>query len=94
MYCGENCLALEKGGDSIRALQESKKCKSQYHNKFFFTKFCIYLDYEKASVLCKEYSKMKGVAKAAKPERHLFFRKLAPIIQRTLEKCERENGFM
>jgi hypothetical protein len=30
MYCGENCLTLEKGGDSIRALQESKKCKSEF----------------------------------------------------------------
>ncbi|XP_059480601.1 BRO1 domain-containing protein BROX-like [Neocloeon triangulifer] len=76
MYCGENCLTLEKGGDAVRACQESKKY------------------YDKALTLSKEYSKMKGPAKIAKPEQHLFFRKLLPMIQRALEKCERENGFI
>jgi hypothetical protein len=42
----------------------------------------------------KEYGKTKGPGTQAKPDQHLFFRKLAPIIKRTLEKCERENALM
>lgn len=34
----------------------------------------------------KEYSKAKGPGKGAKPEEHLFFRKLNPLIKRTLGK--------
>ncbi|CAB3384804.1 Hypothetical predicted protein [Cloeon dipterum] len=30
MYCGENCLILEKGGDAIRACQESQKFLDKY----------------------------------------------------------------
>ncbi|XP_035228261.1 BRO1 domain-containing protein BROX-like [Stegodyphus dumicola] len=37
---------------------------------------------------------MKGSGISAKPENHLFFRKLGPVIKQTLEKCERENGFI
>lgn len=50
--------------------------------------------YVAASKLCKEYVNLKGPGISAKPENHLFFRKLGPIIKRTLEKCERENGFI
>ena len=42
----------------------------------------------------KEYSRVKGPGTKAKPEQHAFFRRLAPIVKRTLEKCERENGLM
>ena len=45
--------------------------------------------------LCKEYAKTKGPApKIKNPDNHSFFKRLAPKVQITLEKCERENGFM
>ncbi|XP_071043249.1 BRO1 domain-containing protein BROX-like [Parasteatoda tepidariorum] len=50
--------------------------------------------YESASKLCKEYINIKGPGISAKLDTHLFFRKLGPLIKRTLEKCERENGFI
>lgn len=54
----------------------------------------IVTDYTKAAQLAKEYSSTKGPGSTAKPQDHLFFRKLEPVVQRTLEKCVRENGFM
>ena len=48
----------------------------------------------KASGMATEYAKTKGPGTTARPEKHIFFRRLAPIVQRTLEKCERENGFI
>jgi len=50
--------------------------------------------YEEAEELCRQYAAAKGTGPKAKPERHLFFRKLGPVLDRTLEKCERENGFI
>jgi len=50
--------------------------------------------YEKAAEMAKEYSKIKGPGTQAQPDTHLFFKRLAPILNRTLEKCERENGFI
>lgn len=50
--------------------------------------------YGQAAEFCKEYSKKKGPAPKASPENHPFFRKLAPQLKITLEKCERENGFI
>ncbi|KAG7154059.1 BRO1 domain-containing protein BROX-like [Homarus americanus] len=50
--------------------------------------------YEEAGELCKEYARTKGPGTQAKPETHEFFRRLAPIVARTLEKCERENGMI
>jgi hypothetical protein len=37
---------------------------------------------------------LQGPGTQAKPERHAFFTRLLPILNRTLEKCERENGFI
>ena len=54
----------------------------------------VILDYEKAGTLGKEYGALKGTGTIAKPTENLFFRKLGPIVNRTLEKCVRENGFM
>ncbi|KAK8399365.1 hypothetical protein O3P69_003465 [Scylla paramamosain] len=51
-------------------------------------------EYEEAGQQCKEYSHTKGPGTQAKPEKHQFFRRLAPIVTRTLEKCERENGMI
>jgi hypothetical protein len=50
--------------------------------------------YKSSTELCKEYAKTKGPARKIHPENHSFFKRLAPKIQITLEKCERENGFM
>ncbi|KAF8784782.1 Mitochondrial sodium/calcium exchanger protein like [Argiope bruennichi] len=50
--------------------------------------------YATANKLSKEYVTLKGPGVSAKPDNHLFFRKLGPIIKRILEKCERENGFI
>ncbi|KAK2162932.1 hypothetical protein LSH36_89g03014 [Paralvinella palmiformis] len=50
--------------------------------------------YEKAWKNGKEYTSIKGPGSNAKPHEHLFFRKLGPIVKRTLDKCVRENGFI
>lgn len=52
------------------------------------------VDYSKAGILGKEYAAIKGAGTIAKPVDHLFFRRLGPLVNRTLEKCVRENGFM
>ena len=54
----------------------------------------IISDYEKAGTLGKEYASLKGTGTIANPTEHLFFRKLGPIVNRPLDKCVRENGFM
>lgn len=38
--------------------------------------------YETSIGLLKEYNKMKGPGKSAKPDQHLFFRKLQPLMNR------------
>jgi len=50
--------------------------------------------YLAARELAVEYAKTKGRGTQAKPEKHQFFTRILPIINRTLEKCERENGFI
>ncbi|KAJ9588350.1 hypothetical protein L9F63_018276 [Diploptera punctata] len=50
--------------------------------------------YNKAMELCKEYAKTKGPARKIHPENHSFFKRLAPKVKITLDKCERENGFI
>lgn len=51
--------------------------------------------YADALQLSKDYVQIKGSkGMSAKPDQHLFFRKLGGTIRRTLEKCERENGFI
>ena len=60
----------------------------------YFHEFFSILDYKEALNLAKEYAKVKGPGTQAKPEQHPFFKRLAPIVRRTLEKCERENGLM
>lgn len=48
----------------------------------------------KSKALCQEYGKTHGPAPRVKPDQHAVFKRLAPLVQRTLEKCERENGLM
>ncbi|XP_046400310.1 BRO1 domain-containing protein BROX-like isoform X2 [Ischnura elegans] len=43
---------------------------------------------------CKEYGKIKSPDSKIKPESHLFFRRLASIVELSLNKCERENCFI
>lgn len=50
--------------------------------------------YGKAEALCKDYGQTKGPGTTAKPSGHLFFRKLGTQVKNTLEKCQRENGFI
>ncbi|XP_064623188.1 BRO1 domain-containing protein BROX-like [Lineus longissimus] len=49
---------------------------------------------DKADAAGKEYANAKGPGTTCKPWEHAFFRKLRPDVGRTLEKCERENGFI
>ncbi|XP_052275485.1 BRO1 domain-containing protein BROX-like [Dreissena polymorpha] len=50
--------------------------------------------YDKAAETCKEYASTKGPGTQARPLNHLFFRRLGPVMKRTLDKCERENGLI
>uniref|UniRef100_A0A7N6AS55 BRO1 domain-containing protein BROX n=1 Tax=Anabas testudineus TaxID=64144 RepID=A0A7N6AS55_ANATE len=50
--------------------------------------------YSRAEALCKEYRQTKGPGTTAKPSEQLFFLKLGGVIKNTLEKCQRENGFI
>lgn len=50
--------------------------------------------YSRAEALCKEYRQTKGPGSTAKPSEQLFFLKLGTLIKNTLEKCQRENGFI
>ncbi|XP_076844209.1 BRO1 domain-containing protein BROX [Brachyhypopomus gauderio] len=50
--------------------------------------------YSRAEALCKEYRQTKGPGSTAKPSEQLFFTKLGSLIKNTLEKCQRENGFI
>ncbi|NXE67020.1 BROX protein, partial [Calcarius ornatus] len=72
-----------------QTLLASDKCgeaiRSLQESEKFFTK---------AEALCKEYGETKGPGTTAKPSGHLFFRKLGSLIKNTLEKCQRENGFI
>ena len=95
-YKGESLLAQDQCGEAIRSLQESEACKL-----FFSRKIAVLTDklfftsgYKQAVELSRDYAKTKGPGTQAKPDQHAFFRKLAPVVRRTLEKCERENGFM
>lgn len=50
--------------------------------------------YSEAEKKCTEYASAKGPGTTARPGNHLFFRKFGPVIKRTLEKCDRENGMI
>uniref|UniRef100_A0A914CXJ7 BRO1 domain-containing protein n=1 Tax=Acrobeloides nanus TaxID=290746 RepID=A0A914CXJ7_9BILA len=50
--------------------------------------------YELAEDFCAKYAKATGPGFIAKPEKHLFFRRIQPLLKRHLEKAERENGFI
>uniref|UniRef100_A0A8C9ZAH9 BRO1 domain-containing protein BROX n=1 Tax=Sander lucioperca TaxID=283035 RepID=A0A8C9ZAH9_SANLU len=50
--------------------------------------------YSRAEALCKEYRQTKGPGTTAKPSEQLFFLKLGGLIKNTLDKCQRENGFI
>ncbi|XP_048514104.1 BRO1 domain-containing protein BROX-like isoform X2 [Athalia rosae] len=49
---------------------------------------------KQAKVLCQEYGKTHGPAPRVKPDQHGVFKRLAPLVKITLDKCNRENGFI
>ncbi|XP_076276702.1 BRO1 domain-containing protein BROX [Lasioglossum baleicum] len=49
---------------------------------------------KKANTLCQEYGKTKGPAPTVKPNEHVVFKRLAPTVKLTLDKCNRENGLI
>lgn len=55
---------------------------------------CEHVVCEKANKLCEKYARTKGPGTIARPERHPFFQKLAPMVKLHLDKSTRENGFM
>lgn len=61
---------------------------------FVLTQEHLRAGYSRAESLCKEYRQTKGPGTTAKPSEQLFFLKLGGLIKMTLEKCQRENGFM
>ncbi|XP_012277681.1 BRO1 domain-containing protein BROX [Orussus abietinus] len=48
----------------------------------------------RAKALCQEYTKTHGPAPRVKPDQHTVFKRLAPIVKLTLDKCNRENGLI
>jgi len=50
--------------------------------------------YEETQAICKEYHATKGQGTTAKPQEHQFYVRFGPVVARTLEKTERENGFI
>ncbi|CAH1791874.1 unnamed protein product [Owenia fusiformis] len=50
--------------------------------------------FDKATTLSKDYSSTKGPGTTCKPQEHAFYKNLGTHLKRTLEKCERENGFI
>ncbi|CAD6199975.1 unnamed protein product [Caenorhabditis auriculariae] len=51
-------------------------------------------EYEVAKDLAAKYATASGPGTRIKPEQHLFFRRIEPLLKRHLEKAERENGFI
>jgi len=50
--------------------------------------------YEETQTICKDYHSTKGQGTTAKPQEHPFYMRFYPVVARTLEKTERENGFI
>nr|AEE63624.1 unknown [Dendroctonus ponderosae] len=50
--------------------------------------------YNMAEELCSKYAKSSGPGFVAKPEQHLFFRRIVPLLDRHLKKAEQENDFI
>lgn len=79
------------------AMQCEHAVKATHVCRLFLKYYLIslsYLVFKQAEDLCKQYAKATGPGTSAKPEKHLFVRKIRPILQRHLDKAERENGFM
>ncbi|CAI5451023.1 unnamed protein product [Caenorhabditis angaria] len=51
-------------------------------------------EYSIAKEMAAMYAVAPGPGSRIKPEQHLFFRKIEPLLNRHLEKAERENGFI
>ncbi|VDN45039.1 unnamed protein product [Gongylonema pulchrum] len=44
--------------------------------------------------IVSKYSNATGPGLSAKPESHLFFRRIRPLLERHMQKAERENGLI
>ncbi|CAJ0591410.1 unnamed protein product [Cylicocyclus nassatus] len=53
-----------------------------------------FAEYQIAKDFASKYGTATGPGTRIKPEGHLFFRRIQPLLQRHLEKAERENGFI
>ncbi|CAI2353357.1 unnamed protein product [Caenorhabditis sp. 36 PRJEB53466] len=51
-------------------------------------------EYSVAKEMAAMYATATGPGTRIKPEQHLFFRRIEPLLNRHLEKAERENGFI
>ncbi|VDM78389.1 unnamed protein product, partial [Strongylus vulgaris] len=51
-------------------------------------------EFEITKDFASKYGSATGPGTRIKPEEHLFFRKIKPLLLRHLEKAERENGFI
>jgi len=51
-------------------------------------------NHQLAKDLCDKYASSRGPGFLAQPEKHLFFRRVVPLIERHLENAQRENDFI
>ena len=96
-YLGLDVLAQDKCGEAISCLRESNQGtgpQSLVNSYNPCMSLFLVVAYAATEKLSREYSSMKGPGTHARPQEHVFFRKLGPLIKSTLEKCEHENGFM
>ncbi|RLU23608.1 hypothetical protein DMN91_003814 [Ooceraea biroi] len=49
---------------------------------------------QRAKALCQEYGRTHGPASRVKPDHHTVFKRLAPAVKLTLDKCNRENSLI
>ncbi|MFH4979346.1 hypothetical protein AB6A40_006055 [Gnathostoma spinigerum] len=50
--------------------------------------------YKKTCDLCSKYAKTTGPGVAARLDKHLFYRRVEPILKQNIEKAERENNMI
>ncbi|ERE72732.1 BRO1 domain-containing protein BROX isoform 2 [Cricetulus griseus] len=96
----ETASFYQRADHTLSSLEPAYSAKWR---KYLHLKMCFYTAYvspsnptvyTEAEALCKEYGETKGPGPTAKPSGHLFFRKLGSLVKNTLDKCQRENGFI
>ena len=93
-----SCCLRRNVGSPSRSSSTAKPVRSQTHcglPSFLCVHIALPLPVsDRAIKLCERYARTKGPGTIARPERHPFFQKLAPMIKLHLDKSVRENGFM